>query len=72
SLQDIADKTEGYSGAELEQLVNEAKISAGAQRRLIVSEEDFSYALHVLSPEQERRLGSNKWTQTKETSFIQH
>ncbi|WP_265030203.1 ATP-binding protein [Wolbachia endosymbiont (group A) of Philonthus cognatus] len=68
NLQDIADKTEGYSGAELEQLVNEAKISAGAQRRLIVSEEDFSYALHRLSPEQERdriRLVSNVKTQTE-------
>lgn len=73
SLQDIADKTEGYSGAELEQLVNEAKISAGAQRRLIVSEEDFSYALHRLSPEQERdriKLVSNAKTQIEETSFI--
>lgn len=73
SLQDIADKTEGYSGAELEQLVNEAKISAGAQRRLIVSEEDFSYALHRLSPEQERdriKLVSNAKTKIEETSFI--
>ncbi|GKS79385.1 hypothetical protein wHmb_02710 [Wolbachia pipientis] len=73
SLQDIADKTEGSSGAELEQLVNEAKISAGAQRRLIVSEEDFSYALHRLSPEQERdriKLVSNAKTQIEETSFI--
>ncbi|MDE5062784.1 AAA family ATPase [Wolbachia endosymbiont of Drosophila bocqueti] len=54
SLQGIAGKTEGYSGAELEQLVNEAKMRAGEQRRLIVSEQDFSDALHGLSPEQER------------------
>ncbi|MDE5058246.1 AAA family ATPase [Wolbachia endosymbiont of Drosophila bocki] len=73
NLQDIADKTEGYSGAELEQLVNEAKTSAGAQRRLIVSEEDFSYALHRLSPEQERdriRLVSNVKTQTEVSCSI--
>lgn len=75
NLQDIADKTEGYSGAKLEQLVNEAKMCAVEERRSKVSEKDFGSALERLSPEQKRdRMGSfsDVHVQTEETSFIRH
>lgn len=75
NLKNIAEKTGGYSGAELEQLVNEAKMCAVKEGRPKISKKDFDHALHVLSPEQEReriRLVSNRQTQTEETSFIRY
>ncbi|WP_353274185.1 ATP-binding protein [Wolbachia endosymbiont (group A) of Ennomos erosarius] len=73
NLRNIAEKTEDYSGAKLEQLVNEAKMCAVEERRSKISEKDFDHALRGLSSEQEReriRLVSNRKTQTEETSFI--
>ncbi|WP_265042849.1 ATP-binding protein [Wolbachia endosymbiont (group A) of Scambus nigricans] len=73
NLRNIAEKTEDYSGAKLEQLVNEAKMCAVEERRSKISEKDFDHALRGLSSEQEReriRLVSNRETQTEETSFI--
>ncbi|WP_264337811.1 AAA family ATPase [Wolbachia endosymbiont (group B) of Dolichovespula media] len=74
NIQDIAKKTEGYSGAELEQLVNEAKIYAALERKSkVVSKEDFNHAFHKLNPVQGRgriTLASCQ-TQTTEAPFVQ-
>lgn len=66
NLKDIAKKTKDYSGAELEQLVNEARMHAYFQRKSqAISKEDFDYRLN---PEQERGsmvLVSHVQTQTE-------
>ncbi|WP_425386619.1 ATP-binding protein [Wolbachia endosymbiont (group A) of Barypeithes pellucidus] len=54
-LKGIAEKTEDYSGAKLEQLVNEARKHAILKRQVtVVSEEDFKHAFHKLNPGQGR------------------
>ncbi|GFR25766.1 ATP-dependent zinc metalloprotease FtsH [Trichonephila clavata] len=70
NLKNITEKTKGYSGAELEQLVNEAKMCAVEGRRSKVSKKDFGSALERLSPEQKRdRMGSFSDVQTQTEAF---
>nr|CAH7769546.1 unnamed protein product [Callosobruchus chinensis] len=73
NIQDIAEKTEGYSGAELEQLVNEAKIYAALERKSkVVSNEDFNHAFHKLNPGQGRGRITLASCQTQiEAPFVQ-
>lgn len=55
NLKDIAEETGGYSGAKLEQLVNEAKKCAVLRRQcMVVNKEDFNYAFHKLNLRQGR------------------
>ncbi|GHM58709.1 MAG: hypothetical protein sL5_07870 [Candidatus Mesenet longicola] len=73
NLKDIAEKTQGYSGAELEQLVNEAKICAVEQGRSTVNMEDFNRTFQRLSHEGDVvKSFSDVCVQTEETCFVYH
>ncbi|UIP91303.1 AAA family ATPase [Wolbachia pipientis] len=73
NVQDIAEKTAGYSGAELEQLVNEARLYAVSERKSkVVSNEDFNHAFHKLNPGQGRGRITLPSCQTQtEAPFVQ-
>jgi len=58
-LEKIANKTEGFSGAELKALVMEAGIKAILDEKSTVSEKNFSEALQLIVENRKETLGNN-------------
>ena len=58
-LEKIANKTEGFSGAELKALVMEAGIKAILDEKSTVSENNFSEALQLIVENRKETLGNN-------------
>ena len=58
-LEKIANKTEGFSGAELKALVMEAGIKAISEEKSTVSENNFSEALQLVVENRKETLGNN-------------
>lgn len=66
----IASKTVGFSGAELESVLNEAAISAVKQRKRTISQNDLSQAVEKVAMGPERR--SRKFTEKEREMTAYH
>ena len=58
-LEKIANKTEGFSGAELKALVMEAGIKAISEEKATVSENNFLEALQLIVENRKETRGNN-------------